>query len=71
MDRPAADVFDSALRVLGLPLPADAPVAYASYGLAKDAAYLVRPDAYVAVAEPTQATDVLDRYLAETGVRLG
>jgi 2-polyprenyl-6-methoxyphenol hydroxylase-like FAD-dependent oxidoreductase len=39
-------------------------------GLARDAAYLVRPDTYVAVADAGQSTQALDRYLAEVGVRL-
>jgi len=39
-------------------------------GFAQDALYLVRPDAYVAVAAPSGDPAVLDRYLAEHGIRL-
>jgi hypothetical protein len=36
-------------------------------GLARDAAYLLRPDTYVAVAEPSGAPAVLEAYLKEWG----
>lgn len=37
-------------------------------GLARDAAYLLRPDTYVAVAEAQASVDVLERYLQERGI---
>lgn len=40
-------------------------------GLARDAAYLLRPDTYVAVAEPSGSPDAFDRYCAERGLILG
>lgn len=39
-------------------------------GLAIDAAYLLRPDTYVAVAALEQAPDVFDAYLADVGITL-
>jgi hypothetical protein len=45
--------------------------AYADAGLAQGAAYLIRPDTYVAVAEPSGEPGPLARYVAEQGVRLG
>ncbi len=36
-------------------------------GLARDAAYLLRPDTYVAVAEPDAAVEVLERYFTDRG----
>lgn len=42
----------------------------ATAGLAKDAVYLLRPDAYVALASEIQANDVLDAYLAKQGISL-
>jgi 2-polyprenyl-6-methoxyphenol hydroxylase-like FAD-dependent oxidoreductase len=45
--------------------------ACAQAGLARNAAYLLRPDAYVAVADPQASPQALDRYLADTGIRLG
>jgi 2-polyprenyl-6-methoxyphenol hydroxylase-like FAD-dependent oxidoreductase len=38
---------------------------HAAAGFARDALYLIRPDAYVALADPGQASASLDRYLAE------
>ncbi|WP_306341308.1 FAD-dependent monooxygenase [Sinorhizobium sp. GL28] len=43
---------------------------HAAAGLAIDAAYLLRPDTYVAVAALEQAPDVFDAYLAEKGITL-
>jgi 2-polyprenyl-6-methoxyphenol hydroxylase-like FAD-dependent oxidoreductase len=40
-------------------------------GLARDAAYLLRPDTYVAVADPTGSPEALDRYAGERGLTLG
>jgi 2-polyprenyl-6-methoxyphenol hydroxylase-like FAD-dependent oxidoreductase len=40
-------------------------------GLARDALYLLRPDTYVALADPSGAPGVIDRYCAEHGIRLG
>jgi len=39
-------------------------------GLARDAAYLLRPDTYVGLAEMSGAPDVIERYLADRGIRL-
>ena len=39
-------------------------------GLAKDASYLVRPDGYVALADPEQSPATLERYLDAHGIRL-
>jgi len=38
-------------------------------GLARDASYLVRPDGYVALADPLQSPAVLERYLDTHGLR--
>ena len=40
----------------------------AAAGLARDAAYLLRPDGHVALADPAQDTAVLERYLGEFGI---
>ena len=42
---------------------------YGAAGLARDALYLLRPDTYVALAEPSGAPGALDRYLADLGIR--
>ena len=44
---------------------------YEAAGLARDGLYLLRPDTYVALADPSGAPDVIDRYSAERGIRLG
>ncbi len=41
-----------------------------SAGLARNALYLLRPDTYVALAEPGGSPDALDRYFKEIGMRL-
>ena len=38
-------------------------------GLSRDALYLLRPDTYVALAEPNGAADVLERYFGDQGMR--
>ena len=38
-------------------------------GLARDAAYLLRPDTYVALADASGRADALDRYCADHGIR--
>ena len=43
---------------------------YGEAGLARDAVYLLRPDTYVAVAEPSGRAEVLDVYLSTRGMRL-
>jgi len=43
---------------------------HAAVGFAKDALYLIRPDAYVALADPEQLPDRLDRYLTEQEISL-
>jgi 2-polyprenyl-6-methoxyphenol hydroxylase-like FAD-dependent oxidoreductase len=42
---------------------------FGTAGLAPDAAYLIRPDSYVAVADGTGAPDTVARYFAEQGIR--
>jgi 2-polyprenyl-6-methoxyphenol hydroxylase-like FAD-dependent oxidoreductase len=37
-------------------------------GLARDAAYLLRPDTYIALADPHGSPDTLERYFAERGI---
>ena len=39
-------------------------------GLARDAAYLLRPDTYVALADPSGSAEILDRHLSSHGIRL-
>jgi 2-polyprenyl-6-methoxyphenol hydroxylase-like FAD-dependent oxidoreductase len=39
-------------------------------GLAEGAAYLLRPDTYVAIAEPDQSVTALERYLTDKGLSL-
>jgi hypothetical protein len=46
-------------------------VEHEAAGLARDAAYLLRPDTYVALADPSGSSDALDRYCAERGLSLG
>jgi 2-polyprenyl-6-methoxyphenol hydroxylase-like FAD-dependent oxidoreductase len=43
---------------------------HAAAGFAKDALYLVRPDAYLALADPAQASATLERYFAEHEISL-
>ncbi|KAE8356864.1 FAD binding domain-containing protein [Aspergillus coremiiformis] len=43
---------------------------YHSVGLGRDAAYLIRPDTYVAVAEPSGLPERYDQYLKENGIQL-
>jgi hypothetical protein len=40
-------------------------------GLARDALYLLRPDTYVALAEPTGQAGTIKRYCAEHGIQVG
>ena len=44
---------------------------HATAGLARDALYLLRPDTYVALAEPSGTPEAVDRYCAERGIQLG
>jgi hypothetical protein len=44
---------------------------YDAAGLARDAVYLLRPDTYVALAEPSGAPAALDRYFAERKLTVG
>ncbi len=56
----------------GLPLHVFAwTAAHGEAGLAKDAAYLIRPDTYVALAEASGSPEALERYLAERGLTAG
>lgn len=43
--------------------------ASAGAGLARNALYLLRPDSYVALAEPSASTAALERYFSERGMR--
>ena len=42
---------------------------HAAAGLARNALYLLRPDTYVALAEPSGSPDVIDRYFGDRGIR--
>jgi hypothetical protein len=42
---------------------------YAGAGLARNALYLLRPDTYVALAEPGGSPDALARYFSATNIR--
>jgi 2-polyprenyl-6-methoxyphenol hydroxylase-like FAD-dependent oxidoreductase len=42
---------------------------YGRAGLHRNALYLLRPDTYVALANPAGSPDALDRYLAERGIK--
>jgi 2-polyprenyl-6-methoxyphenol hydroxylase-like FAD-dependent oxidoreductase len=44
---------------------------HAAAGLARDALYLLRPDTYVALADPAGEPAALDRYFIARGIRLG
>jgi 2-polyprenyl-6-methoxyphenol hydroxylase-like FAD-dependent oxidoreductase len=44
---------------------------YETAGLAQDALYLLRPDTYVALADPAGSPQSLERYGADHGIRLG
>ena len=60
----------AAARALGLPVCAFAwSDAAGAAGLARDAAYLVRPDGYVALAQPAQDPEALRAFAARWGVR--
>ncbi|KAF7128327.1 hypothetical protein CNMCM5793_002869 [Aspergillus hiratsukae] len=43
---------------------------YQAVGLGRDAAYLIRPDTYVAVAEPSGVPERFEQYLEENSIRL-
>lgn len=43
--------------------------AHEAAGLARNALYLLRPDSYVALAETSSSTAVLERYFAERSLR--
>ena len=42
--------------------------AHQAAGLARDALYLLRPDSYVALADPTGTTERLERYFSDIGL---
>jgi len=44
---------------------------YGAAGLARDTLYLLRPDTYVALAEPSGAAAALDAYFADRGIKVG
>ena len=44
---------------------------HAQAGLARDAAYLLRPDTYVALADPRPSIDALERYLTDRDLVIG
>jgi len=68
----AEGIFDRALDFLHhLPLQVLAwGSEHEAAGLARDAIYLLRPDTYVGLAEMSGAPDVIERYLADRGIRL-
>jgi hypothetical protein len=41
---------------------------YDAAGLARDASYLLRPDSYVALADPTGAPEIIERYFNSKGL---
>jgi hypothetical protein len=43
---------------------------HAAAGLARDALYLLRPDTYVALADPSGTPGVIGRYFAEHGIQV-
>jgi 2-polyprenyl-6-methoxyphenol hydroxylase-like FAD-dependent oxidoreductase len=43
---------------------------YRQAGLARDALYLLRPDTYVALVDPSGSVTALDRYTSDRGIRL-
>jgi len=64
----AGDALENWCRRVGLPLHVfDWERAHERAGLARDAAYLVRPDGYVALAEESVRLDALQRYFREIG----
>ena len=44
---------------------------YEAVGLARDALYLLRPDTYVALAEPSGASTALDKYFTDREIKIG
>jgi hypothetical protein len=44
---------------------------YAAVGLARDAAYLLRPDSYVALADPAGTPEAIDRYCRDRALAIG
>ena len=54
----------------GMPLHVfDWRLEHEAAGLARDAIYLLRPDTYVALTDPSGTPDALDRYCADGGIR--
>jgi 2-polyprenyl-6-methoxyphenol hydroxylase-like FAD-dependent oxidoreductase len=67
----AGDALRAWCRQHGLPLHEFAWRAeYGEAGFAQDALYLIRPDGYLALAEPSGAEDVLQRYFAQRDIRI-
>ncbi len=67
----ASSGLSSGCAARGVPLHEFAWTASAGgVGLARNAAYLVRPDGYVALAEPAASRDVLESYLDRHGLQL-
>jgi 2-polyprenyl-6-methoxyphenol hydroxylase-like FAD-dependent oxidoreductase len=68
----AADGLRSACARRGLPLQ-EFPwlPAHEAAGLGRDALYLLRPDTYVALADPAADPAVLDRYFTDRNLRAG
>jgi len=66
---------DSLVRLCatrGIPLSVfEWVAAHEEAGLARDATYLLRPDTYVGLAEPSGSADALDRYLSARRVLTG
>ncbi|MFZ4286771.1 FAD-dependent oxidoreductase [Variovorax sp. HJSM1_2] len=69
---PVTEELLQACAACGVPLRRfDYTPAHQAAGLARDALYLLRPDTYVAMVEPTGDAQALARYFAERGIRLG
>jgi hypothetical protein len=43
---------------------------YADAGIARDACYLMRPDSYVALADPQPSPEKMEAYFGAQGIRL-
>jgi 2-polyprenyl-6-methoxyphenol hydroxylase-like FAD-dependent oxidoreductase len=66
----AGDALSSWCKHAGLPLHVfDWERAHEHAGLARDAAYLVRPDGYVALADPHARPETIRRYFQDAGYR--
>jgi 2-polyprenyl-6-methoxyphenol hydroxylase-like FAD-dependent oxidoreductase len=68
----ATDEFSRACAAWGLPLQVfDWRSEYETAGFARNAVYLLRPDSYVALADPSGSAQVLERYAGERNLKFG